>query len=200
MNKKIAITKTVDFIKNRFSGESSGHDWWHVYRVWRNAVYIEKFEKADLFVIELASLLHDLDDWKFSDKQPNHDPQQARRWLEQLEVDKTTIVHVCQIISDISFKGAGVTSKMNSIEGKIVQDADRLDTIGAIGIGRAFAYGGAIGRIMYDPTIKPTRHHSFEQYQLNQSHTINHFYEKLLLLKDLMNTATAKKLPKEGTK
>ena len=118
----------------------------------------------------------------------------SREWLEKLEVDEAVISHVCQIIKDASFKGSGVMSKMKSTEGMVVQDADRLDAIGAIGIARTFAYGGAKGREMYNPVVKPDKHESFEEYKNNQSNTINHFYEKLLLLKELMNTATAKKI------
>ena len=200
MNKEQIVNKTADYIKAKLIGERSGHDWWHVYRVWRSAVYIGKQEKADLFVVELASLLHDIADWKFQDGNDDVGPQLAKEWLEELAVDEIVISHVCQIIKDASFKGLGVTSKMKSIEGMIVQDADRLDAIGAIGIARAFAYGGAKGREMYNPEIKPEKHVSFEQYKNNKSSVVNHFYEKLLLLKELMNTATAKKIAEKRHK
>jgi uncharacterized protein len=200
MNKEQIVNQTADYIKTKLSGEGSGHDWWHVYRVWKNAVYIGKQEKADLFVIELASLLHDIADWKFQDGNDDVGPQLTKEWLEELAVDEIVISHVCQIIKDASFKGSGVTSKMKSIEGMIVQDADRLDAIGAIGIARAFAYGGAKGREMYNPEIRPEKHVSFEQYKNNQSPVVNHFYEKLLLLKELMNTPTAKKIAEKRHK
>ena len=200
MNRKKIINQTAEYIKNKLSGEGSGHDWWHVYRVWKNAVHIGKHEKADLFVVELATLLHDIADWKFNEGNDDVGPQLAREWLEKLSVDENVISHVCQIIKNASFKGAGVMTRITTTEGMVVQDADRLDAIGAIGIGRTFAYGGSKGREMYNPDIKPAKHESFEQYKNNQSPTINHFYEKLLLLKELMNTATAKKIAKKRHK
>lgn len=193
MNKEQIINQTAEFIKAKLTGEGSGHDWWHVYRVWKNAEHIGKREEVDLFVVELAALLHDIADWKFNDGNDDIGPQLAREWLEKLSVDEEIISHVCQIIKDASFKGAGVATKMKTIEGMVVQDADRLDVIGAIGIARTFAYGGSKGREMHNPEIKPEKHESFEQYKNNHSSTINHFYEKLLLLKELMNTKTAKK-------
>lgn len=200
MDKKQIINQNADYIKAKLAGESSGHDWWHVYRVWRSALHIGKHEKVDLFVVELAALLHDISDWKFNDGNDDVGPKLAKEWLEKLSVDEDVISHVCQIIKDVSFKGAGVKTKMKTVEGMVVQDADRLDAIGAIGIGRAFAYGGAKGREMYNPKIKPKKHQSFKQYKNNQSHTINHFYEKLLLLKGLMNTVTARKVAEKRHK
>lgn len=194
MDKEQIIDKTAGYIKERFEGEGSGHDWWHVYRVWKNAVHIGKHEKVDLFVVELAALLHDVADWKFHDGNEDIGPQLAREWLERLSVEENVVSHVCQIIQDISFKGAGVATNMKTIEGMVVQDADRLDAIGAIGISRAFAYGGSKGREMYNPDVKPEKHDSFEQYKKSQGTSINHFYEKLLLLKNLMNTETAKEI------
>jgi uncharacterized protein len=164
--------------------------------VWKNAVHIGKLEKVDLFVVELAALLHDIADWKFHDGNEDIGPQLARDWLESLFVDENVISHVCEIIQDISFKGAGVATNMKTTEGMVVQDADRLDAMGAIGISRAFAYGGSKGREMYNPDRKPEKHDSFEQYKNSQGTSINHFYEKLLLLKDLMNTKTATKIAK----
>jgi len=194
MDKEKIVVQTSTYIKSRLSGEGSGHDWWHVYRVWKNAVHIAGYEQADLFVVELAALLHDIADWKFNDGNDDIGPQLAKEWLDKLGVDESTVTHVCRIIKDISFKGAGVATGMNSIEGKIVQDADRLDAMGAIGIGRAFAYGGSKGREMYNPDMKPEQHDSFEQYKNSRGSSINHFYEKLLLLKELMNTDTARKI------
>ena len=194
MEKELIVIQTADFMKSELTGEGSGHDWWHVYRVWKNAVQIAKREDVDLFVVELAALLHDIADWKFNDGNEDIGPQLAREWLESLNVEENEISNVCQIIQDISFKGSGVVTNMKTQEGKIVQDADRLDAMGAIGIGRAFAYGGSKGREMYNPDLKPEKHNSLEQYKKSQSSSINHFYEKLLLLKELMNTDTAKKI------
>jgi len=194
MEKELIVIQTADFMKSELTGEGSGHDWWHVYRVWKNAVQIAKHEQVDLFVVELAALLHDIADWKFNDGNEEIGPQLAREWLESLNVEQDEISNVCQIIQDISFKGSGVITTMKTPEGNIVQDADRLDAMGAIGIGRAFAYGGSKGREMYNPELMPEKHISFEQYKKSQSSSINHFYEKLLLLKELMNTETAKKI------
>ncbi len=194
MNKDQIIIQTTEYIKTRLMGEGSGHDWWHVYRVWKNAIHIGKQESVDLFVVELAALLHDVADWKFHDGNDEIGPQVAKEWLETLSVDEKVISHVCQIIKDISFKGAGVLTAMKTTEGMVVQDADRLDALGAIGIARTFAYGGSKNREMYNPEINPEMHASFEQYKKSQGTSINHFYEKLLLLKELMNTATAKQI------
>ena len=192
MEKKLIVDQTAEFIKSELAGEGSGHDWWHVYRVWKNALHIAGNEEVDMFVVELAALLHDIADWKFHDGNEEIGPQLAGEWLESMKVDQQVISHVCQIIQDISFKGAGVATVMKTKEGMIVQDADRLDAMGAIGIIRSFAYGGNKGREMYNPELKPEKHDSFEQYKSSQGSSINHFYEKLLLLKDLMNTSTAK--------
>lgn len=196
MTQQDIIQKTAEYIKGEFSDDSSGHDWWHIYRVWKNAATICKQEKADSFIVELAALLHDLDDWKFNES-GDETPLRARAWLDSCSVDSSIADKVCEIITHISYKGANVENKMNSLEGFIVQDADRLDAIGAIGIGRAFAYGGYKDRPMYDPESKPQLHTSFEQYKNSKSATINHFYEKLLLLKDMMNTKTAKRIAEE---
>jgi len=190
------IQKTADFIKQEFGDDSSGHDWWHIYRVWKNAISICEREQADLFIVELAALLHDLDDWKFNESE-DETPRRAQAWMKSCGVDSQTNQTVCEIIMHVSYKGAQVENKMNTLEGFIVQDADRLDAIGAIGIGRAFAYGGYKSRPMYDPETENQMHASFEQYKNSKSATINHFYEKLLLLKDKMNTATAKKIAEQ---
>lgn len=192
MDKNIIIQRTAEYIKQEFSDDSSGHDWRHIHRVWKNALAICEHEKADMFIVQLAALLHDLDDWKFNES-GDETPLRARAWLESCSVDIPTADAVCEIIRYISYKGAGVENKMNSLEGFIVQDADRLDAIGAIGIGRAFAYGGYKNRMLYDPDSPPHMHTSFEEYKNSKSATINHFYEKLLLLKDMMNTETAKR-------
>jgi uncharacterized protein len=148
-------------------------------------------------VVALAALLHDIADWKFHAGDESLGPRRAAEWLSSLEVPAATIDHVCRIIAQLSFKGAGVSTPMDSLEGQVVQDADRLDAIGAIGIARAFAYGGHAGRQLYDPAIEPECHESFEAYKKNNGPTINHFYEKLLLLKDRMNTPTARQMAEE---
>lgn len=191
---KDPIKKTVDFVKDRLKNETTGHDWWHIFRVWKNAVYIGKKEKADLLVVELAALLHDIADWKFHNGDTKVGPKIAKEWLEKMRVSEEIINQVCHIIEHISFKGAKVKSRIKTLEGQVVQDADRLDALGAIGIARAFAYGGAKGRLIYEPEVKPELHKTFRAYRNSRGTTINHFYEKLLLLKDLMNTSTGKKL------
>ncbi len=187
------IQRTAEYIQSEFARDSSGHDWWHIARVWKNALTLCRHEQADVFTVELAALLHDLDDWKLSPSVGGR-PVRAEAWLRQMEVAPALAEHVCEIIAGLSFKGALVETPMRTLEGQIVQDADRLDAIGAIGIARAFAYGGHKGHLLYDPTCPPQMHTSFEQYQNSGSATLNHFYEKLLLLKDRMNTPTAKKI------
>ena len=201
MNQQDIIQKTADYIKQEFSDDSSGHDWWHIYRVWKNAMLICNHEKADSFIVQLAALLHDLDDWKFNDSGDGPSsslrtgtPRRAKAWLDSFSLDPSIAEAVCRIIQHISFKGAKVANKMDSLEGLIVQDADRLDAIGAIGIARAFAYGGYKNRPLYDPDTPPQLHASFEEYKNSSSATINHFYEKLLLLKDMMNTRTGRQI------
>ncbi len=186
------VNKTIDFVRMRLTGESSGHDWWHVSQVYRNAIAICRIEGGDLFTVSLAALLHDIADYKLHNGDCDKGPKLAARWLRQQSVDSGIIRDVCAIIRDLSFKGAGVHSHMPTLEGKIVQDADRLEAIGATGIARAFAFGGHKGRIIYDPQIKPIRHNSFAAYKKNTAPTINHFFEKLLLLKGLMNTQTGR--------
>jgi uncharacterized protein len=193
MDYETVIQQTAAYVQQEFERDSSGHDWWHIYRVWKNALALCQHENADVFTVELAALLHDLDDWKLS---PSADgtPIRAAAWLRQMDIDPAISAHICEIITHLSFKGAGVENKIDSIEGMIVQDADRLDAIGAVGIARAFAYGGHKGRLLYDPDEHPQMHESFEQYKNSQGNTINHFYEKLLLLKDRMKTETARKI------
>lgn len=194
MNSVSIVAATEEYVQKKLSGEGSGHDWWHVLRVWNNAKTIAKKENADLFVVDLAALLHDIGDHKFHNGDETVGPRLAREWLEQQQVEEKTIEHVCSIIRDLSFKGAGTSSDMPTLEGKVVQDADRLDAIGAMGIARAFAYGGHKNREMYNPSIKPVLHESFEAYKSSTAPTINHFYEKLLLLKDRMHTETARQM------
>lgn len=191
------LLKTEAFIREKLAGDSSGHDWWHIDRVRRNAVHIARDEGADLYVVELAALLHDVADWKFHGGDDSIGPRTARDWLTRHEVDPTVIDHICEIIATVSFKGAGVATEMSTIEGKCVQDGDRLDAIGAVGIARAFAFGGHFGRAMYDPEVPPEQHQTFAAYKSKGGPTINHFYEKLLLLKNRMQTATGRRLATE---
>ena len=197
MDKKRIISQTITFVKQQLKGDATGHDWWHVHRVWHMALTLAEQEGADLFVVQLATLLHDIADWKFHAGDDKKGEVIARQWLESLGLEEKVISHVCQIVSDISFKGAGVATHMKTIEGKVVQDADRLDAIGAIGIARAFAYGGYKKREMYNPEIEPLLHQSFEQYKNSEGTTVNHFYEKLLLLKNRMNTQSALQIAEE---
>jgi len=197
MDKKLVINKTKDYVKSKLDGEGTGHDFWHILRVYKTAIYIGEKEKADLFVVSLAALLHDIADWKFNEGNSDIGPKLSREWLETLGVEEHIIDRVTNIIGTISFKGGTTNASQKTIEGKVVQDADRLDALGAIGIARAFAYGGYKERELYNPTIDPQKYNSFEQYRKNTGTTVNHFYEKLLLLKDLMNTESGKSMAKE---
>jgi len=198
MTNEELIQKTAEHVKELFTGEGSGHDWWHIYRVWNNAKMIAKGESGvDLTVVELGALLHDIADFKAHGGDEEIGGKTAAEWLKSLGADENLIEQVKHIVDNISFKGAASENKIKSIEGKIVQDADRLDAIGAIGIGRTFAYGGHSGAVMYDPEDKFKAGMTKEEYKNNKGSTINHFYEKLLLLKDLMNTETAKKIAKD---
>ena len=189
------IEKTADFVRRKFADESTGHDWWHMYRVWQLSKHIAQYEQgANRLIVEVGALLHDVADWKFHDGDMEAGPKAARNWLEKLGVDEPFIQHVEDIIRNVSFKGAGVPSSMKTIEGKIIHDADKLDAIGAIGIARTFAFGGAHGRSLYDPSRKPKKHADFEAYKSDAGPTINHFYEKLLLLKERMYTDTARRM------
>lgn len=197
MNKDLILSKTEEFVRQKLEGDGTGHDWWHIHRVRNIALRLGNEENADLFVVELAALLHDIADHKFHDGNEEIGPATAHNWLVELEVEQTVIVHVCDIIRDVSFKGSEVETPMKTIEGKVVQDADRLDALGAIGIARAFAYGGHKNRKLYDPDISPEQHRSFEAYKKTTGPTINHFYEKLFLLKGRMNTESARKLAEQ---
>ncbi len=194
MNKAHILKATQSFVQKKLAEDTSGHDWWHIQRVHNLAKKIAQAEGGDLFIIELAALLHDISDWKFNGGDEYLGGKIAHDWLKELGADTETCEKVEGIINNLSFKGAQVSEKMRSLEGKIVQDADRLDAIGAIGIARTFTYGGYKGRPMYQPDVEPILHESFEAYKNKTSHTINHFYEKMLLLKDRMNTPTAKHL------
>lgn len=188
------IDQTAQHIRSLMASDSSGHDWWHIDRVRKTAVMIAREEQAHTGIVELAALLHDIADWKFHGGDETAGPRAAREWLQRFSIATADTDHICDIIATLSFKGANVATPMATLEGQCVQDADRLDAIGAIGIARAFAYGGHKGRLMYDPEDPPQPHDSFEAYKRNAGPTINHFHEKLLLLRDRMNTATAKQV------
>lgn len=186
--KKI-ISETEEFVRKEMEKDGSGHDWWHIWRVKNLALKIAENEGGNLFLIEMAALLHDLDDWKITS---DANVSRTESWLQKLELQPETILKIHCIIDEVSFKGAGVETVPSSLEAQIVQDADRLDAMGAIGIARTFAYGGSRGRLIFHPEVKPENHADFETYKKNNGPTINHFYEKLLLLKDRLNTPTAK--------
>ena len=197
MDRNRVVARTLAFVREQLQGEASGHDWWHVHRVWRSAVAIGTEEGADLYVVQLAALLHDIADAKFHDGDEEIGPRTAAAWLRSLDVDDQTVEHVAAIIRGVSFKGAGVQTPMPTWEGMVVQDADRLDALGAIGIARAFAYGGARGRVLYDPELALVLHATVDEYRSHQRSTFHHFSEKLLLLKDRMNTESARQIASE---
>lgn len=192
------IRETEGHVREVLDGDASGHDWWHIDRVRNTAMHLADMEQGvDRLVVELAALLHDIADWKFHGGNEQAGPDAAAAWLESLSVQEGVIAHVRDIIAHICYKGAGVATPMSTKEGMIVQDADRLDAIGAIGIARAFAYGGYKNCALWDPDAAVELHQSFDDYKKNKSSTIAHFHEKLLLLKDRMNTDAAKKLAEE---
>jgi uncharacterized protein len=188
------IIKTIAFVKEQLANAEGGHDWFHIERVFNNALLISKTEQVDKLVISLAALLHDIADSKFHNGDETIGPNIARAFLFNLNVDSAVIEHVINIIENISFKGGNVSQKFHSKELEVVQDADRLDAIGAIGIARCFNYGGFKNRQLYNPDIKPNLKMTKEEYKSSTAPTINHFYEKLLLLKDKMNTKTGLKI------
>lgn len=181
-------------VRDKFSNQEGSHDWFHIDRVRRTALYLQSIEGGSAECIELAALLHDYSDHKYNGGDFDAGSREVLQLLRSLGTSADLAQQVAQIVSVVSYKGAHVPDSMTSLEGQIVRDADRLDAIGAIGIARAFSYGGSKGRALYDPNIAPTLHQSKEAYAQDKGHTINHFYEKLLLLKDRMETPTAKKL------
>ncbi|WP_147677729.1 HD domain-containing protein [Algibacter pacificus] len=191
-NQENIINKTIIFVKETLKDAEGGHDWFHIERVYKNALLISKTEQVDGFVVALGALLHDIADSKFHNGDETLGPKVAGDFLSGLHVDASTIAHVINIIENISFKGGNETQKFTSPELNVVQDADRLDAIGAIGIARCFNYGGFKNRALYDPEIKPNLNMTKAEYKASNAPTINHFYEKLLLLKDRMNTETGK--------
>ncbi len=191
------INTTIAFVKEKLENAEGGHDWFHIERVYKNSLLIAQEEDCDLTVVQLGALLHDIADSKFHDGDETIGPRTARAFLERENVSVETIAHVINIIENISFKGGNFGQQFNSIELEIVQDADRLDAIGAIGIARCFNYGGFKNRALYNPAIPPKFNMSKEEYKTSESPTLNHFYEKLLLLKDKMNTPSGKKIALE---
>jgi uncharacterized protein len=191
------INQLRALVQHKFMNEATGHDWYHIDRVVKNALLIQEHEGGDRTIIEITALLHDIDDHKFNGGDMDAGALTAKKIMQDFQFDENQINHIVSNIQKISYKGALVTSIPTTLEGKIVQDADRLDAIGAIGIARAFAYGGNKNRPIYDPTDKPELHATTEAYIHAKSHTINHFYEKLLLLKEKINTPTGLKLAEE---
>jgi uncharacterized protein len=197
MDNSDVIDYVVSELKREFADESTGHDWFHLERVWKNAKQIAATEGGDLFVIELAALLHDIADHKFVEDADAEAKRRIQAMLGKVASCQETIDRVIDIVLKSSFKGGIGDNPMKQLEGLIIQDADRLDAIGAIGIARTFAFGGKFGNLLYHPDIPPATFKSAEEYRKNRTHTINHFYEKLLLLKDKMNTPTARKMAEQ---
>ncbi|MEO7976999.1 HD domain-containing protein [Flavobacterium sp.] len=197
MNSIDLINKTISFVKETLNDAEGGHDWFHIERVYKNAILIAKDTDCDLVVVQLGALLHDIADSKFYNGDETIGPKTACLFLESEHVSEKIIQHVVNIIENISYKGGNFEKKFSSIELDIVQDADRLDAIGAIGVARAFNYGGFKNRSLYNPEIAAVTNMTKEEYKTNNAPTINHFYEKLLLLKDKMNTKTGKQIASE---
>ena len=197
MTTDLYISKTIDFVKDQLKDAEGGHDWFHIERVYNNAMLIAKSETVDTLIVALGALLHDIADSKFHGGDETVGPRVAREFLFKINADSTVIEHVIQIIENISFKGGNEAQKFKSLELDVVQDADRLDAIGAIGIARTFNYGGFKNRAIYDPEIKPNLTMTKAEYKDSKAPTVNHFYEKLLLLKDRMNTKTGRKIALE---
>ncbi|WP_196891056.1 HD domain-containing protein [Aureivirga marina] len=191
------IEKTVSFVKETLKNAEGGHDWFHIERVWKNAKLIAKNENVNFEIVELGALLHDIADAKFHDGDETVGPKVARNFLEKENVEESKIIHVENIIKHISFKNGDTSHIFDSKELQVVRDADRLDAIGAIGIARAFNYGGFKNRALHNPEIEPKINQTKEEYKKSKAPTINHFYEKLLLLKDKMHTDSAKQIAEQ---
>ncbi len=197
MNKQQIILETADYVKHELADAEKSHDWWHIQRVWNNAGHIQKYEGGDLFVVELGALLHDIADTKFHEDE-ELGPMKARDFLSQHDLSQEIIEHIQNIIRHISFsKSLQEGEKFNSLELRILQDADKLDAIGAIGIARAFNFGGHKNREIYNPEISPEKEMTKEKYEKRVGTTINHFYEKLLKLKGMMNTETGRQMAEQ---
>lgn len=188
------LQRTIDFVKSELVHAEGGHDWWHTYRVWTMAKTIAQHEQCNLFIVELGALLHDIGDPKFHNGDEEYGPRRVRAFLSSLNIDESTILHVENIVRHVSFKGPLHQQSFRSPELDVVQDADRLDALGALGIARAFNYGGYRNRPIYDPSIPPNPTLTNDEYRNANNPTLNHFYEKLLLLKDRMKTKTARQL------
>ncbi|PQB05554.1 HD domain-containing protein [Aureitalea marina] len=191
---KKLVSQTGDFVKKVLENAEGGHDWYHTQRVYWMACYLAQKTGADLLTVSLGALLHDIADSKFHGGDETIGPKMAANWLTDFELDSAVVQSVIEIVKEISFKGGHHDRPNRSLEFQVVQDADRLDALGAIGIARTFNYGGFKNRAIYDPNIPPKPGQSREEYKNSQAPTINHFYEKLLLLKDRMNTDTARKI------
>ncbi|MGB0776784.1 MAG: HD domain-containing protein [Flavobacteriaceae bacterium] len=194
------IEPTINFVKKELQNAEGGHDWFHIERVYKNALLINKSEQADQLVVSLGALLHDIADSKFHNGDESIGPRKARVFLESIGLDRNRINHIEKIIENVSFKGGNFDKSFNSKELEIVQDADRLDAIGAIGIARTFNYGGFKNRALYDPEISPNLNMTKQEYKNSTAPTINHFYEKLLRLKDMMNTDAGESIAVERHK
>ena len=197
MNPSNVIDNTILFAKESLKNSEGGHDWFHVERVYKTSKHIAKKENADLFIVALGALLHDIADSKFHSGDESIGPKKAASFLKEQQVADEIIQHVVKIIENISFKGGNFSQRFRSLELECIQDADRLDAIGAIGIARCFSYGGYKDRSLYDPEVKPNVSMTKEEYKKSTAPSINHFYEKLLLLKDKMNTVTGKEMALE---
>ena len=196
------IDQTISFVKEVLKNAETGHDWFHVERVYKNAILINRGENSNLLIVSLAALLHDIADSKFNNGDEEIGPKLATEFMQSINLDEEIINHVVHIISNMSYKNEFLSEKKfnKSIEFKVVQDADRLDAMGAIGIARCFNYGGFKNRVLYNPNVKPNLNLTKEEYKNSTSPTINHFYEKLLLLKEKMNTDTGKKIAEKRHK
>ena len=194
MDQDQILKNTRSFVKQTLQNAEGGHDWFHIQRVVKNSREIAAGENVDSFIVELGALLHDIADSKFHNGDESVGPKVARKFLKEQEVSEEIIEHVVKIIENISFKGGNVYQKFSSTELDVIQDADRLDALGAIGIARTFNYGGHKGRPLYDPAVKPNLNMTKEDYKASTAPTVNHFYEKLFLLKDRMNTVTGKRI------
>ena len=200
MSHKEIVEKTVAYVQETLADAEGGHDWWHIERVWKLSKHIAKQEKVNLLVVELGALLHDIADSKFHDGDETIGPRKTRQFLDSIKVDSSTIAQVVKIVEHVSFRSGTVKNKYESPELNVVQDADRLDAIGAVGIARTFNYGGHKNREIYNPNISPNLKMTKEEYKNSTAPTINHFYEKLLLLKSMMNTKTGSKIANERHK
>ncbi|MBN2614894.1 MAG: HD domain-containing protein [Bacteroidales bacterium] len=197
MEQQKIIDQTVVYVRDELSEAEGGHDWFHIYRVWKTAVTLAQEEQADLFIVNLGALLHDIADAKFHGGNEDIGPEKAKAFMESLSIEPEVTEHIIHIIRYISFKNRHQQTDFESKELQVIRDADRLDAMGAIGIARAFNYGGYKGRALYNPSIRPNLNKTKEEYKAATEPTLNHFYEKLLLLKDMMHTDAARKMAEQ---